>query len=342
MSRNAVRIVLALLITAVSLYFAFDRIDLNSMLAVMRSANLWWIAASIIAMLFAHFSRAMRWRAMLDSLQCVGMWNSFSAVMIGYGINQVLPRGGELARPYVLGRRESLPPSTLLATVALERVIDVISLVVALIVSIAVLPGPISNAWSGTVSVSSIHDEFGSLTLSTVLLRMVLPTILGMSLLMWLFFTHRGLATLEWIAHRAPRKYHERLSAVIQHVRDGLHIVRSSGLILPLFVWTLAIWIGYGLMTWLPMFALHLDHYGLTFMDAFAIMSIITVGRSIAPTPGAIGVYHFFAINAMVMVYHIAAPDAAAFATISHGVPYLAMILLGAACWMVEEWRGVE
>lgn len=330
------RSIVALALTAFSLYLAFRQIALASILDAIRAANPWWLLAAIGGMLVAHYSRALRWRAMLRSLSIVHPFSAFSAVMIGYGINQVVPRGGELVRPYVLGRRENMPMSTLLATVVVERVIDVASLVLALLLSVWISTANIGEA------VGTLFSEHHAATISDLILRVTLPTLAGLALLLWVFFTHRGLAMLEWIVRRGPARYQARLTAMIAHFRDGLRIVRSSGQVEWIAVWTVGVWVGYGLMTWFPLYALHLGRYGLTFGDAFALMSIITVGRTIAPTPGAIGVYHYFCIQGMMLLWHVTGTDAAAFATVSHGILYLAMILIGAGLWLWEAWRMRE
>lgn len=327
---------IALALTAASLFLAFRQTSVDAILVAIAGADASWLALAVAGMVLAHYCRALRWRAMLRSQKTVGTFPAFSAVMIAYGVNQIIPRGGEIVRPYLLGRRENIPVSTLLATVVVERVIDVISLVAALLLSVWISHEDLG----GAIGTLFREGDPQPASVSSLILRITIPTLLGIALLVWLFFTHRGLVLLEWIAHRAPRKYHARLSSVILRFRDGLRIVRSSGQVEWMAVWTIGIWVGYGLMTWFPLYALHFEHYGLSFGDAFALMSLITIGRTIAPTPGAIGVYHYFCIQGLILLYHVTTPDAAAFATLSHGVLYLAMIIIAAGLWMWETFSN--
>ena len=53
--------------------------------------------------------------------------------MIGYTANYILPiRAGELVRAYLIARRERLDANAAFATVVLERVVDVFTVLVIL------------------------------------------------------------------------------------------------------------------------------------------------------------------------------------------------------------------
>ena len=121
-----------LLGTAVSittLYFAFRNVPIRELLGYLTSINYIWIIPTVVAILFAFGLRAARWRFILASSYPVGFWQAFHPLMIGFMINCVLPgRVGEFARPLVLNRKEAVPVSTGLATVAVERIFDLIIL----------------------------------------------------------------------------------------------------------------------------------------------------------------------------------------------------------------------
>ncbi|MFM8436880.1 MAG: lysylphosphatidylglycerol synthase domain-containing protein, partial [Candidatus Kapaibacterium sp.] len=65
---------------------------------------------SIPIVILSHFVRAWRWQTLLGPIRSepVSMFNLFSAVMVGYAANNILPRSGEVLRPFVLHRREEL------------------------------------------------------------------------------------------------------------------------------------------------------------------------------------------------------------------------------------------
>jgi len=74
-----------------------------------------------------HMARAWRWQYLLYPIKPnVTLRNSFSAVMIGYMVNNFLPRVGEFVRPYAIGNLENISKSAALGTVVIERIIDMI------------------------------------------------------------------------------------------------------------------------------------------------------------------------------------------------------------------------
>ncbi len=291
-----------------------------------------WIAATLAAMLLAHASRALRWRAMLRSMQRVGAAHAFEAVMIGYGLNQILPRAGELLRPWVLAKRERLPASTLLATVAVERVIDVLTLALSLLIAPLIVGHKFTDAVVAIFTAESSAARAGSL--EEVMLRLVVPMLAAVVVGLLLFFTRRGMRLTTALAGRLPGRWGERGKSMVERFAAGLHVVRTSGQVEAIAIYTLLVWIGYGLMVYFPLLALRSDAFGLTPADAYVLMAIITVGRSIAPTPGAVGVYHYFSIQAMMAMFGTQATDAAAVAVISHGVAFLAMIVIAGILWL--------
>ena len=67
--------------------------------------------------------------------------NLFAAIMIGYGVNLVVPRLGELYRSFFGGRWEGLSRTSMLGTVIVERVIDIIVLGISVLVSVMLYSG---------------------------------------------------------------------------------------------------------------------------------------------------------------------------------------------------------
>jgi len=100
------------------------------------SANYWWIILSIFIGIFSHYSRAIRWKLMLEPMGYnPSLKNTFMAVMIGYLANLALPRLGEVSRCGILARYEKIPMNKSFGTVVIERGIDVISLFLALFIN---------------------------------------------------------------------------------------------------------------------------------------------------------------------------------------------------------------
>jgi hypothetical protein len=73
--------------------------------------NLNWlyVALGVVVSLLSHVVRAERYRTIMRPLYPdLRFISSFNAVMIGYAFNTILPRAGEVVRPLVFARRESI------------------------------------------------------------------------------------------------------------------------------------------------------------------------------------------------------------------------------------------
>ena len=103
--------------------------DISDLKNALRNANYYLLAPSIVVYFFAVFFRAIRWRYLLSPMGQFPVGRLYSVVVIGYMANNLLPvRLGELVRSYYLARRENVSASSALATIAVERVYDGITL----------------------------------------------------------------------------------------------------------------------------------------------------------------------------------------------------------------------
>lgn len=94
-----------------------------------KTADYLWIIISMVCAILSHLSRAARWNLMLNSMGYQPkLKNSFFAVMGGYLVNMIIPRGGEAARAGVLTRSEDVPFKHTIGTILGERALDFIIL----------------------------------------------------------------------------------------------------------------------------------------------------------------------------------------------------------------------
>ena len=110
--------------------------DINRIKSILTNdVNYFWIVVSLLLGLLSHVSRTIRWNLMIEPLgRKPRLLNTFLAVMVGYLMNLALPRMGEISRCGVLARYEKISFSKLIGTVVLERLIDVLMLLILLIV----------------------------------------------------------------------------------------------------------------------------------------------------------------------------------------------------------------
>jgi len=122
-------ILLGVLLSALFLYLAFRDSDIGKMLEEITKANPWYVILCVVLTLVAFWIRALRWRYLLYSIRVIPQGIVFSATMIGFLSNNVLPaRLGELVRAHVVGRRAEISRSAALASILIERIFDLFTL----------------------------------------------------------------------------------------------------------------------------------------------------------------------------------------------------------------------
>src|SRR5262249_50404534 len=88
-----------------------------------------WLAASIVATLLTYVVRAVRWQVLLHHLKPVPMGPLISTNVLGFSAIYVFGRPGELVRPVWLSRSERIPLTASVATIIVERVLDLLMLI---------------------------------------------------------------------------------------------------------------------------------------------------------------------------------------------------------------------
>lgn len=96
--------------------------------ATFRGIHWGWFLTSMAVVMLTYGGRAIRWRVMIRPIKAApSLWNIFHATVVGFTAVVLFGRAGELVRPYLIARREKVPLSSQLATWLLERIYDLLS-----------------------------------------------------------------------------------------------------------------------------------------------------------------------------------------------------------------------
>ena len=305
------------------LYFAFRGIALDELMETLRQANFWWIGLSLFFAGTSFFFRARRWMLLVHPLGFRPSFrNTYHALMIGYLSNYALPRLGEVTRCVTLGKREKIPVDALIGTVIVERVTDVVMLLLIMLVLLI--------SWV---------DKFGAFFSDQVLdplMQKVLATF-GGTWQFWLMVAAAG--ALLVLAGYLLRKKLGRITLVVRirnfmrGILDGLQTVfrmeRKWEFILQSFL----IWFFYIMMTWMVVFALEATA-GLTFIDGMFLLVIGGLGMS-APVTAGFGAYHWITSRGLVFVYDLPLEVGGAYAILAHESNSILTILMGAVSYLL-------
>ena len=303
----------------VLLYFAMRGVDLSTFGDALRNAKYIWTAPLIAIILLSHLLRAWRWQMLLEALpdqqrrgelNRVSLKNSFLSVMIGYLVNFLAPRLGEVVRAGNLAKQENLRFSGVLGTVVVERILDVLVLLL------------------GILSLSFLFsDQY--LFLQERILNPALSTGSAVSP-WWALAGIGGLFTVGFIAYKTINssqttrflKIRRRIAAIATAFKDGILTILRAPNRINLIVSTALMWALYALMAYIPLVMLDMHiTYDLDLSVAWSLMIFGALGMAV-PSNGGIGSYHIITKLVLVNLFFVDESPAIIYAVLNHGFSY--------------------
>lgn len=309
-----------------SVYYAVRDIDFYLLWQILKSADYVWVLLSIPIMILSHWIRAIRWKTLLKPvLDAKSTWNLFSAVMIGYAVNNVLPRGGEFVRPIVYARREKVSISAVFATIFIERFLDLVFLLGLFAIVFFLNRGLISKA-------------FPYMTDYNLIMFVVLPVVMLFVMILLSLYTKIGHLALKYLVKPFSEKLYNKAESMLESFLKGMEFFRTPSHYLKTLVDSSLLWLFYALPMYLMFFSFSFqDHLNLGVLDAGLLLIVTGIGVTIAPTPGAIGIYHSIVLIAMTNLYSITKEEALAYATLVHAINMLVQVVIGVAFLLKEN-----
>ena len=315
------------LIVVVSIYLAFRGINLQVLWKYIIEANYIYIIAPIPIMVLSHWVRAVRWRTILKPIhKHSSLYNLFSAVSIGYAVNNLLPRGGEIVRPYVFSKNENISFSSTFATIILERLLDVLTLLILFGFTFILYSDKILALLPSSIDITKI----------TYLVVIFLIAVI------FAFYPPFIKFVLNKLIKPFSEKLFNRINEIFSKFLKGFAIIKEPKLYATLAFQSILIWLLYSLPLFIMFYAFDFSSKGMNFLDAILLLVASGISFSIAPTPGSIGVFHWMVKIILVKFYGVSGEQALAFATVNHGVNYLLQLFLGGYFIVVNKsWKTV-
>lgn len=319
-AKQAVKQVLGLLLAAVFLYFSFKDADFNKLWSYASSLNPTFLALLSLSGLLSHLIRAWRWTILLQPLSSkkISLWNSFCAVMYGYAVNVVLPRGGEVARLVAISKTESIPWAGVLPTMFIDRLLDVAMLVLLLGLTITLCPIPFELPW-----------------LIPVGMGMCVATIVGLVALPFVGKIGRALLGIDAIKKIVPASIFAKLEQLLLQFDQGTRSLTNPLNIGVIALSSFAIWGGYFVNLICMIYAFNLQNV-IDLSKALVVFTIGSVGV-LVPTPGSVGSYHYLTSKCLQQLGHINPDQALAFATVLHFMCFIVLTCVPAAFCFVNQ-----
>ncbi|MDX9746241.1 MAG: lysylphosphatidylglycerol synthase transmembrane domain-containing protein [Syntrophales bacterium] len=301
------KILLGVILGALLSYLSMRGIQFDSVAATIRRIQPLHVFSSLLLMFLMQVIRAVRWGLILRPVVRVDPFTLFSVTNVGFLAIVAFPaRLGELVRPLLISRKKAVPMTSALGTVFVERIMDLVTvlLIVAFLLPLIPLPPWLIRS----LAIMSLTSLGATVFLVSMTLRR--KNLEGL----WGFLpaSLRGTFT-------------GKLGRLAAQFMDGFAVIRNAGQMVRLMILSLGVWFANAG----AIYALFLAFgYSLSLLTAFILMFVLIVGIAIPTAPGFVGNWHYACVLALTS-FGLDKTDALAFAVFYHALSIGLVLILG-------------
>lgn len=286
----------------------------DNIFKAIREADYFWVIISMVFGVLAHLSRAVRWKMLIEPLGYKPrVANTFFGVAIGYIANYAFPRLGEVTRCGVLTKYEKIPFEESFGTVIAERIIDVITMLLIFMLTLAIQFNEIYSQVKLMI-LDPAAKKLGMLTQNKPLFYALIAVLVI------------GTAALFLLRRKIKGMLSGKMQKILHGFAEGLRSVRKVKRPWLFIAHSIFIWVMYYAMVHIVFYSFgETAHLGVK--AAMAVLMFGTFG--VMFTPGGIGAYPLIVQNVLLALYMIPEDMGAAFGWVAWSSQFVLIILLG-------------
>jgi uncharacterized protein (TIRG00374 family) len=296
-------------ISAVCLVLLIRTVDLGETRRSFERADPLWLVVAFALLAASLVLRCWRWQLLFLPENRVTLWGTICSTLVGYMFNTVLPgRVGELVRASLISQTDHVSTARALGTIVVEKILDVLVLLVILGVLTTLMPLP---AWVTAAGVSATIT-FGAIAVAFFALTSVRRWFVS--------FLERHVDPLPLVHRFRPSHLADSLLGAAGALRrPRLALAQAT---LSIVLWSTAVLTA----------AAVLEAFHLSVPLAATTLVVVTtnLGMTVPSAPGYIGVYHYIAVLTLAL-FGVEAAPALSFAVTLHALAFGSFTLGGAA-----------
>lgn len=297
---------IGLVLSVVSLALILRGLDLTAVGKVLAQIDYAWLAVAVFFYFVVLWLKVTRWWLMFHP-QPLRRGKALSALCIGYLFSAVMPaRLGELVRTYVLGELEGVSKAFVLSTIVVEKILDVLTVLLLLVCLFPLMAFPAWVRTSGT-TVGVLFLVLFGLVLVLTRQRKYLLSLLS--------------SVLGCLPETTGRAILKHLDSAIR----GLDILRKRDLAIKLWGLSLAAWLLNTPFVMALLFALHIP---VSYTAAVFVLCVTSLGMTVPSAPGYLGTFHYLVVVSLAL-FGVGREPAMSFAIVLHLCTFLPISLLG-------------
>jgi len=327
--KKVLQALLGFLLAGLFMYLAFRGVSFSDLWASLQNVNYVWISLLIPIAIVSHWLRAVRWAYLLSPVKAKTSHHKlFSAVMIGFMVNNVLPRVGEVVRAFAVGRSEGISKTAAFGTVVVERIIDMVTFLFILCIVLFISPNTLDPFFD---NVDSVRPLF------------LVGSILFLGIFALLFFKGEALFSLLNILKRfVPKRFIGRYEDLVNSFLSGFGVAKHHDKLAMIIILSLLIYFFYALSLYVPFYAFSVIAEKNLGFGASVILLMVSTMAFALPAPGALGTYHSFVTVALTGLYGIDKSTALSFSIVTHETGYIIITVVGLFYFIKDHLRFSE
>jgi hypothetical protein len=315
--------IVGIVLSLALLAWALRGVRLADVVHHLRAAEPGPLAAAVVLATLTFPLRLVRWRLLFrrengHPYPSGPLWH---AIAVGFMANNLLPlRAGELVRSYTASRLAGARFTTVLSSVAVERIFDAITIVALLTLALLSpdLPSSVTVGGTSVVHLARVAGVVAAVGLFTAITIVAAPL------------------TAERLVRHLARSSHvaDRIVSLIEAIRQGLSVLRTPERLAAVVFWSLVLWLMNALGFYVGFAAFHIP---VSYLGALLMQGLLILGISIPSTPGFFGPFEAV-IVAVLALYGIPHDVAFSYAIAFHVTSFVPITLLG--LWSLTRIPG--
>jgi hypothetical protein len=290
------------------LFLAFKNFKYEEFLKALKTFNYYYVIVMLFFISCTFFLKSIRWKILIRNIKDIRIHSLISAIFIGQLINNIFPAHiGELARSYIIGIKENISKSSSFATVVMERIFDVSTLIFMLLIVSFFLPLPL---WMEKILIIS------SISFGIVLLTLIIMIVYDASTVLNLFD--------KLIPNRWKNNFN-KLIPLVNSFATGLFILKNITQIITVLLLSLCIWLCEATVYWVLLKAMKI---GLPFFKSIFILCAGNLAAVFPSLPGNVGSFDYACILSLTFL-GINESASLAYTIGIHGIEYFFQTFMG-------------
>lgn len=303
--KKILKTILPLVLGGILVWYLFTIIPPQKLLEYFENANYWWVSLGLFFGILSHFSRAYRWKFMLEPLGYKPkLHNSILAVLVGYFVNLAIPRAGEISRATVMVNYEKIPFEKGFGTIVAERIADLIMMFTII---------GITLFFQFDYIVALVSKNFDPLKIGIIIIGIIV-----------------GIVIFSVFVKKAQKGFLFKIKNFVLSLVEGVTSILKMKKKWAFIFHTVFIWAMYIAMFWATIPAIK----GLEVPIGGILVGFIAGGFSIAATNGGVGLYPL-AVASAFELFGVLEEPATAFGSVMWAAQTTMIIIFGGLAFLL-------